>query len=106
MSWECLLSMLSQTLIEEHLGSTSQCKLLYCFFNIIRGFIMGNVLCFLNLMLYCLFCFVCLEGFCIHMILRASQLANVSDLLFTSTLELLLNYFMDYCRGWSWTLSL
>ncbi len=54
MSWECLLSMLSQTLIEEHLCSTSQCKLLYCFFNIIRGFIMGNVLCFLNLMLFCL----------------------------------------------------
>ncbi len=55
MSWECLLSMLSQTLIEEHLCSTSQCKLLYCLFNIIRGFIMGTVLCFLNLMLYC-FC--------------------------------------------------
>ncbi len=56
MSWECLRSMLSQTLIEEHLCSTSQCKLLYCFFNIIRGFIMGTVLCLLNLMLYCLFC--------------------------------------------------
>ncbi len=58
---------------------------------------MGNVLCFLNLILYCLFCLY--REFCIHLISRTPQLVNVSDLLFTSTLEFLLNYLMDYCHG-------
>lgn len=87
MSWECLFS---QTLVEERSCSTSQCDLLYCFSSFIS---VSSGTCILLTESYvALFVLFCPEGFCVRLILRASQLLTIAGLLFTSTLEFPLNY--------------